>query len=67
VIAAVTLLGIAVDFSPRRSDPRAILERQHQGFVAGPIMAAMMWVAGRRTKGGSFSVPLPLQMLGWMA
>jgi hypothetical protein len=37
------------------------------GFVAVPIMAAMMWLAGRRDQLGRYTVSLPVQVVGWSA
>lgn len=37
------------------------------GFVAVPVMAAMMYVAGRRDQMGRFTVSLPTLIGGWSA
>jgi Mn2+/Fe2+ NRAMP family transporter len=65
VIAAATLLGIAIDFSPLDPMKALVWSAVINGFVAVPIMAAMMLVGSRRTQMGQFTVsPLAL-MLGW--
>lgn len=67
VIAAATLLGIGIGFSPL--DPMRALfwSAVINGFVAVPIMAAMMWLAGRRDQMGRYKVSPSIQFFGWSA
>jgi NRAMP (natural resistance-associated macrophage protein)-like metal ion transporter len=65
VIAAATLLGIGIDFSPLDPIKALFWSAVINGFVAVPVMAAMMWVGSRRDQMGRFTVaPLALT-LGW--
>jgi NRAMP (natural resistance-associated macrophage protein)-like metal ion transporter len=65
VIAAATLLGIGIDFSPLDPIKALFWSAVINGFVAVPVMAAMMWVGSRRDQMGRFTVrPLTLA-LGW--
>jgi NRAMP (natural resistance-associated macrophage protein)-like metal ion transporter len=67
VIAAATVLGIGIGFSPL--DPMRALfwSAVINGFVAVPIMAAMMWLAGRRDQMGRYKVSPSIQFFGWSA
>jgi NRAMP (natural resistance-associated macrophage protein)-like metal ion transporter len=66
VIAAATLLGICIDFSPLDPIKALFWSAVINGFVAVPVMAAMMWVGSRRDQMGRFTVrPLTLA-LGWV-
>jgi NRAMP (natural resistance-associated macrophage protein)-like metal ion transporter len=67
VITAATLLGISIGFSPL--DPMRALfwSAVINGFVAVPIMAAMMWLAGRRDQMGRYKVSPSIQFFGWSA
>jgi NRAMP (natural resistance-associated macrophage protein)-like metal ion transporter len=67
VIAAAIVLGLGIEFSP--IDPiRALFwSAVINGFVAVPIMAAMMWVASQRSQMGRFTVTLPVLVFGWAA
>jgi NRAMP (natural resistance-associated macrophage protein)-like metal ion transporter len=67
VIAAATLLGIGIEFSPL--DPMRALfwSAVVNGVVAVPVMAAMMVVASRRSQLGRFTVSLPVLVFGWIA
>jgi NRAMP (natural resistance-associated macrophage protein)-like metal ion transporter len=67
VIAAATLLGIGIGFSPLDPIRALFWSAVINGFVAVPIMAAMMWLAGRRDQLGRYTVSLPVQVLGWSA
>ncbi len=61
------LLGIGIGFSPL--DPMRALfwSAVINGFVAVPIMAAMMWLAGRRDQMGRYKVSPFIQFFGWSA
>jgi NRAMP (natural resistance-associated macrophage protein)-like metal ion transporter len=66
VITAATLLGIGIDFSPLDPIKALFWSAVINGFVAVPVMAAMMWVGSRRDQMGRFTVrPLTLA-LGWV-
>jgi Mn2+/Fe2+ NRAMP family transporter len=67
VIAAAIVLGLGIEFSS--IDPiRALFwSAVINGFVAVPIMAAMMWVASRRSQMGRFTVTVPVFVFGWAA
>jgi NRAMP (natural resistance-associated macrophage protein)-like metal ion transporter len=66
VIAAATLLGIGIDLSPLDPIKALFWSAVINGFVAVPVMAAMMWVGSRRDQMGRFTVrPLTLA-LGWV-
>ena len=66
VIGAATLLGVGIDFSG--FDPMKALfwSAVINGFVAVPIMAAMMWLASRRDQMGRFTVTTFPLILGWL-
>jgi Mn2+/Fe2+ NRAMP family transporter len=66
VIAAATLLGIGIDFSPLDPIKALFWSAVINGFVAVPVMASMMSVGSRRDQMGRFTVrPLTL-VLGWL-
>jgi Mn2+/Fe2+ NRAMP family transporter len=67
VIAAAITLGLGIGFSP--IDPiRALFwSAVINGFVAVPIMAAMMWVASQPSQMGRFTVTRPVLVFGWAA
>ena len=66
VITAATLLGIGIDFSPLYPIKALFWSAVINGFVAVPVMAAMMSVGSRRDQMGRYTVrPLTL-VLGWL-
>jgi Mn2+/Fe2+ NRAMP family transporter len=66
VITAATLLGIGIDFSPLDPIKALFWSAVINGFVAVPVMAAMMSVGSRRDQMGRYTVrPLTL-VLGWL-
>lgn len=67
VIAAATLLGIGIGFSPLDPIKALIWSAVINGFVAVPVMAAMMCVGSRRDQMGRFTVAPPTLALGWVA
>jgi NRAMP (natural resistance-associated macrophage protein)-like metal ion transporter len=67
VIAAATLLGLGIEFSPIDPIKALFWSAVINGFVAVPIMAAMMVVANRRDQMGRFTVPTPILFFGWGA
>jgi Mn2+/Fe2+ NRAMP family transporter len=67
VIAAATVLGIGIGFSPLDPIRALFWSAVINGFVAVPIMAAMMWLAGRRDQMGRYQISPLVQLLGWAA
>jgi NRAMP (natural resistance-associated macrophage protein)-like metal ion transporter len=67
VIAAATLIGIAIDWSPLDPIRALFWSAVINGIVAVPIMAAMMVVVTRRKLMGKFVASVRLQLLGWTA
>jgi NRAMP (natural resistance-associated macrophage protein)-like metal ion transporter len=65
VITAATILGIGIEFSSLDPIKALFWSAVINGFVAVPVMAAMMWVGSRRDQMGRFTLaPLTLT-LGW--
>jgi NRAMP (natural resistance-associated macrophage protein)-like metal ion transporter len=67
VISAATLLGIGIDLSPLDPMRALIWSAVINGFVAVPIMGAMMFLATRRDQMGKFVVTDGTRALGWCA
>lgn len=67
VIAAATFLGVALDFTPIDPIKALFWSAVVNGFVAVPVMAAMMWVATRRDSMGRFVANRCVRVLGWAA
>jgi NRAMP (natural resistance-associated macrophage protein)-like metal ion transporter len=67
VIAAATVLGVGISFTP--IDPMKALfwSAVVNGFVAVPVMAAMMWVGSQRDSMGRFVTDRFVRVLGWSA
>jgi NRAMP (natural resistance-associated macrophage protein)-like metal ion transporter len=66
-IAAATVIGGALNFTP--IDPiRALFwSAVINGVVAVPVMVMMMLLASRPKVMGRFFLPLPLKIVGWLA
>jgi Mn2+/Fe2+ NRAMP family transporter len=66
-IAAATMIGAIMNFTP--IDPiRALFwSAVVNGVVAAPVMAMMMVLTMRRDIMGGFTLPRPLQAVGWLA
>ncbi len=66
-IAVATALGVAMNYLP--IDPMKALfwSAVINGVAAVPIMAIMMLIATRKKVMGSFTLPLALRLLGWIA
>jgi len=66
-IAVGMALGVALNFSP--IDPiRALYwSAVLNGVVAVPVMVTMMYLTMRRSIMAGFTLPLPLQIMGWIA
>jgi len=67
VIGAATLLGVGIGFSPLDPVKALLWSAVINGVVAVPIIAAMMWVAGRRRLMGGFREHGAVLVLGWVA
>jgi NRAMP (natural resistance-associated macrophage protein)-like metal ion transporter len=67
VIGLATLLGIAIDWSPLDPIKALFYSAVINGFVAVPIMAAMMLVVSRGSAMGKFTARPRLQLFGWAA
>jgi NRAMP (natural resistance-associated macrophage protein)-like metal ion transporter len=67
VIAASTLLGIGIDWSPLDPIKALFWSAVINGVVAVPIMAAMMIVVSRKSVMGAFTATGWLLFFGWMA
>ncbi len=67
VIAASTLLGIGIDWSPIDPIKALFWSAVINGVVAVPIMAVMMIVVSRRSTMGDYTAPLPMRFFGWTA
>lgn len=67
VIAAATVLGIGIDWSPLDPIKALFWSAVVNGVAAVPIMAAMMVVASRKAQMGQFRNGVMLQGFGWAA
>ena len=67
VIAAATLIGIAIDWSPIDPIKALFWSAVINGVVAVPIMVAMMIVASRHAAMGRFTASPGLLLFGWAA
>ncbi len=67
VIAAAVILGLGIDFSSIDPIKALFWSAVINGFVAVPIMAAMMRVGSQRTQMGRFTVSPVVLVLGWVA
>jgi NRAMP (natural resistance-associated macrophage protein)-like metal ion transporter len=67
VIAAATLLGLGIEFSPIDPIKALFWSAVINGFVAVPIMTAMMVVVSRRGRMKEFTASPTLLWFGWGA
>lgn len=67
VICAATALGVGLGFSPIDPIKALFWSAVVNGFVAVPVMAAMMWVATQRDSMGRFVASGFVRILGWGA
>jgi NRAMP (natural resistance-associated macrophage protein)-like metal ion transporter len=67
VIGLATLLGIAIDWSPLDPIKALFYSAVINGFVAVPMMAAMMLVVSRGSAMGKFTAKPWLLFFGWAA
>jgi Mn2+/Fe2+ NRAMP family transporter len=67
ILAAATLIGVALNFSP--VDPvRALFWAAIiNGVTAGPVMVALMLMASRAQIMRQFTIPRSLKVVGWLA
>ncbi|HEY4135480.1 MAG TPA: divalent metal cation transporter [Alphaproteobacteria bacterium] len=65
VIVASTLLGIGIDYLPLDPMKALFWSGVINGFVAAPVLAIMMWLAGRGARMGSFKISSLLLYVGW--
>jgi Mn2+/Fe2+ NRAMP family transporter len=66
-IAAATLVGAAMNFSPLDPIKALFWSAVINGVAAVPIMAMIMLMASRRKVMGEFALGLWLKGLGWLA
>ena len=66
-IAAATLIGVLLNFSP--IDPiRALFwSAVINGVVAAPVMVLMMLMSSNKVVMGDFRLPVSLRLMGWVA
>jgi Mn2+/Fe2+ NRAMP family transporter len=67
IIAVATVLGIGIDLSGFDTIRALFWSAVINGFVAVPVMAAMMFVASRRDQMKRFTVSGGTLVLGWAA
>jgi NRAMP (natural resistance-associated macrophage protein)-like metal ion transporter len=67
VLAASTLVGVALDFSGMDAIRMLLLSAVVNGVIAVPIMAVLMMMAVRPAVMGPFTVSRRLQVLGWFS
>ena len=67
VLAASTLIGVALDFSGMDPIRMLLLSAIVNGVIAVPIMAVMMLLAVKREVMGPFTLSPRLQALGWLS
>ena len=66
-IAAATLVGAALNFTPLDPVKALIWSAIINGVAAVPIMAMIMLMASRKTVMGEFALTKALTVLGWLA
>jgi NRAMP (natural resistance-associated macrophage protein)-like metal ion transporter len=67
VIAAGTLCGMALGFTPIDPVKALVWSAVINGVIAVPIMAAVMHIASTRKAMGAFVAPWSLRLSGWLA
>ncbi|WP_223215847.1 Nramp family divalent metal transporter [Rhizobium herbae] len=67
VITAATLMGLAIEFTAIDPIKALFWSAVVNGFVAVPVMAAMMIVVGRHDRMKEFTASTPLLFFGWGA
>ena len=66
-IAAATLVGAALNFTPLDPLKALVWSAITNGVAAVPIMAMIMLMASRRAVMGEFTLTKRLSILGWLA
>lgn len=66
-IAAATIIGMAVNFTPIDPVKALFWSAVINGVVAIPVMVAMMLMSANRAVMGEFRVPIILKAIGWIA
>ncbi|RWC49660.1 MAG: divalent metal cation transporter [Mesorhizobium sp.] len=66
-IAAATLLGVCLNFTPVNPIKALYWSAVVNGVVAVPVMAVMMLMTARRDIMGETTVPLTMRAIGWIA
>ena len=66
-IAAATLIGAALNFSPIDPIKALFWSAVVNGVVAVPVMVIMMLLTHRKDVMGQFTLPAVLRLLGWVA
>jgi NRAMP (natural resistance-associated macrophage protein)-like metal ion transporter len=67
VIGAAVLLGLGIDWSPVNPIQALYWSAVLNGVIAVPMMAALMFVATKRSKMGAFRAGWVLGGLGWLS
>jgi Mn2+/Fe2+ NRAMP family transporter len=66
-IAAATLVGVLVNFSPINPIKALYWSAVINGVVAVPVMAIMMMMAANARVMGKFTIPSAMRVIGWGA
>ena len=66
-IAVATIIGAVMNFTPIDPIKALFWSAVINGVAAAPIMAMMMILTMRRDIMGGFTLPRPLQIVGWLA
>ena len=67
VIAAATLIGVALNFSPIDPVKALYWSAVLNGLAAVPVMIIMMHLSRRKTIMGEFTIPPVLSVVGWIS
>jgi NRAMP (natural resistance-associated macrophage protein)-like metal ion transporter len=67
ILALATAVGAGLNFTTIDPVKALFWSAVLNGIVAVPVMAAMMNLSMRRTIMAEFTLPIPLQILGWLA
>ena len=66
-IAAATVIGALLNFTPLDPIKALFWSAVINGIVAVPVMIAMMVMTQRKDIMGAFTIPSVLRILGWIA
>jgi len=67
VIAASTLLGLGINFTPIKPIDALVLSAIINGLIAGPVMVVVMLLASNPRAMGEFTLSRRLKVTGWIA